>query len=101
MSAPRPRVAPGPRGKPELPRTLTEAVDQIVDRLSEKDKGLVRSTPREDLIRFHHGWGMGIRNGFGLWGQNPDLIADLGTGLDADAGSMKIIEAVWERLRGS
>jgi hypothetical protein len=57
----------------------------------------VRGTPRGDLIRFHHGWGTGIRNAFGLWGGNRALLDSCGGGHPDDA-SMVIIEAVWKHL---
>jgi hypothetical protein len=62
------------------PTTLDEAVAHLVSVLSEEDKATVRDTPEDDLIRFHHGWGTGIRNGFGLWGGNPELLASCGGG---------------------
>lgn len=80
------------------PATLDEAVDQIVSGLSDEDKARVRGTPREDLIMFHHGWGTGIRNSYGLWGGNNALLESCGGGHPDDA-SMVIIEAVWERLQ--
>jgi len=54
--------------------------------------------PEEQLIRFHHGWGTGIRNEFGLWKGNKELLADCHAEHPDDA-SMVIIQAVWERLQ--
>jgi hypothetical protein len=83
-----------------LPRTVDEAVDEIISGLSEDDKALVRGTARDDLIRFHHGWGTGIRNGLGLWGDNTELLASCGSPrMHADTASMVIIKAVWARLQ--
>lgn len=48
------------------PKTVDEAVDRIVAESSDADKERVRSMPKVDLIEFHLGWGMGIRNTFGL-----------------------------------
>lgn len=44
---------------------------------------------------------MGIRNAYGLWGGNQELIISAcgGRGQPDDA-SMRIIEAVWRRLNG-
>lgn len=81
-----------------LPKTVEEAVDHILAKMKDEDKSLVRRTPQTDLIRFHHGWGTGIRNSFGLWGRNPELLEACGGGHPDDA-SMVIIEAVWERLQ--
>src|SRR5262245_24625680 len=60
--------------KEPLPRTLDAAVTRLLAQMSDDDKKLVRETKEGDLIRFHLGWGMGIRNEFGLWGGNDELI---------------------------
>lgn len=80
------------------PRTVEQAVDMILERLPREDRERVKGTPREDLIMFHHGWGTGIRNEFGLWRGNDALLADCGGGHPDDC-SMVIIEAAWERLQ--
>ncbi|OLP20086.1 hypothetical protein BST81_02280 [Leptolyngbya sp. 'hensonii'] len=82
------------------PQTLEEAVESIMAELSQEDKITVRNTPREDLIRFHHGWGTGIRNSFGLWQGNQALLQACNSTFPDDA-SMVIIEAVWEQLQSS
>ncbi|MDB5330944.1 MAG: hypothetical protein JWP03_2095 [Phycisphaerales bacterium] len=85
----------------DMPKTVSEAVDRLLLSLSEEDKALIRGTEKVDLIRFHRSWGMGIRNGFGLWGTNKTLISALPPESRwADDSSMFIIEQVWERLRG-
>ena len=94
----------------EWPVTCEDATDWLVDNLDDESKAFVRSTAQEDLIRFHHGWGTGIRNNFGLWRGNSKLIASC-LGLDDDAQnnsdsypfaaddvSMIIIERTWKRL---
>lgn len=82
------------------PTTLADAVAHITERLSEDDKRLLRETKKENLIRFHMGWGMGIRNGFGLWRGNDKLIESAcGKGCHPDDASMVIIETVWAALQ--
>lgn len=83
------------------PRTLERAVDDIIEGLSVEDRNSVRSQSRNDLIRYHHGWGTGIRNELGLWRGNHALLAAAcgGESCHPDDASMKIIEAVWERLQ--
>ena len=66
--------------------------------MAEKDKQTVRDTPKDKLILFHHGWGSGIRNSFGLWRGNRALMEDCKAKHPDDA-SMVIIEAVWARLQ--
>jgi hypothetical protein len=80
------------------PATVDEAVTRLLAGLSADDKARVRATPAEDLILFHHGWGTGIRNAFGLWRGNRALLEACGGGHPDDA-SMVIIRSVWERLQ--
>ena len=47
---------------------------QLLAGMSEESKQKVRATSRDDLIQFHMGWGMGIRNAFGLWRGNDRLM---------------------------
>jgi hypothetical protein len=80
------------------PKTVKEAVATILAGMSEFDKDTVRKTAKEELINFHHGWGTGIRNDFGLWRGNRDLMNDTKARHPDDA-SMVIIGAVWEALQ--
>jgi hypothetical protein len=61
-------------GPNKWPITVQDTVKDILSRMSEKDKELVRNTKGGDLIMFHHGWGTGIRNYYGLWRSNQKLI---------------------------
>ena len=81
------------------PATLPEIVEDIIKNMSEADKANVVNTAEEDLIMFHDGWGMGIRNGYNLW-HDKALVKALGAEHPDDA-SMIIIRAVWEALQES
>ena len=82
------------------PETLKDAVADILSGMSEADKQKLRTTPKGDLIMFHFGWGMGIRNAYGLWGGNTKLIESAcGKPCHPDDASMAIIEAVWAALQ--
>lgn len=88
----------------DWPTTVDETVDHILAGMPEEDKQTVRSTPKADLIMFHHGWGTGIRNGLDLWGGNAALLQSCAevsgsAFMDADEASGVIIEAVWRRLQ--
>jgi len=84
-----------------MPKTVAEAVDRLVAGLSEEERGRLRDMAKEDLILLHHTWGLGIRNKFGLWGENEALVESLPPEHRfADDASMFLIEAAWERLRG-
>jgi len=82
----------------DWPATVDEAAERIISGMSDEDKALVRSTKRDDLLMFHHGWGTGIRNDFGLWQGNTALLESCGP-IHPDGCSMVIIERVWERLQ--
>jgi len=54
---------------------------------------------------YHHGWGTGIRNDFGLWQDVSPLRADCAKQsgraddkIHPDSCSMMIMEAVWDRV---
>ena len=81
------------------PKTLEEAVSEIVSSLPAEDRERVKNTEKADLIKFHHGWGTGIRNDFGLWQGNKALRESAcGKPCHPDDASMIIIEAVWRKL---
>ena len=59
----------------DVPPTTVEAVVRdIISLLSAEDRAHIKSTAKEDLIFFHHGWGTNIRNRYGLWRNNEKLI---------------------------
>jgi hypothetical protein len=87
-------------GPDKWPETVEAATQMIISRLPEKDRLLVKNTRKEDLIQYHHGWGTGIRNYYGLWrGNKKLLLSACGKPCHPDDASMKIIEAVWEELQ--
>jgi len=92
------RYVPTAAERANWPKTVDEAVTRLVASLSDKDKIEVRDTPKKELWRFHSYWGMGIRNEFGLWRGNTNLMADCHT-QEPDDASMIIIEAVWQKLQ--
>jgi hypothetical protein len=82
------------------PRTVDEAVARILSTMSAEDQARVRSTPKDELIRYHMGWGTGIRNSFGLWKGNKELLNSCGyEGIHPDTCSDIIIHRVWAALQ--
>ncbi len=82
-----------------LPKTLDEAVALILKDMSPENINTIKNTKRNDLIKYHHGWGTGIRNSFGLWQDDSELLQSIcSTRCHPDDASMKIIEAVWDKL---
>jgi len=87
-------------GPENWPTTVQATVADILGSLSDEDKATLRKTKKDDLILFHHGWGTGIRNHYGLWRGNDKLIESAcGKGCHPDDASMVIIEAVWSALQ--
>jgi hypothetical protein len=83
---------------PDWPLTVDAAATKILAGMSGADKAAVRAKKKDELIEYHHGWGTGIRNEFGLWHGNDSLMADCHAE-HPDGASMVIIEAVWQRLQ--
>ena len=84
----------------QWPETVDAVVQDIIKGMPQQDQKRIRETSREDLIQFHHGWGTGIRNYYGLWRGNKKLILSAcGKPCQPDDASMIIIEAVWEALQ--
>lgn len=83
------------------PTTVDEAARLIAGELDDESKARVRTTKKDQLIEFHHGWGTGIRNSLGLWRGNEKLLESCGRGkkVHPDDCSMVIIEAVWTLLQ--
>ena len=89
-----------PLGPGEWPTTVQAAVAALLTVLPDSEKEIIRNTKESDLIQFHHGWGTGIRNHYGLWRGNNALREDAcGKGCHPDDASMVIITAVWKSLQ--
>ncbi len=87
-------------GPENWPTTVEGTVADIISSLSEEDKNTVKNTKRKDLIQYLFGWGMGIRNHYGLRRGNNKLIENAcGEPCNPDTASMIIIEAVWDSLQ--
>jgi hypothetical protein len=103
-----------PNTKPRIfsPKTIDEAVDIVVKKMSAKSRESIRDNPDKDgfITEQHFGMGLWVRNS--LIHQNPymlDLMADYqrGQGIDKwtgyppaepDTVSAAIVGLVWERL---
>ena len=69
-----------------LPPTLAEAVDRLNDILGPDDKRTIAETLEDDLVDFHFGLGLAIRNAFKLHRGNLALLASRGTTHPDDTG---------------
>lgn len=87
-----------------IPTTIIEAVNILLSELTIEDKHRIKDSSEDDLINFHIGLGMTIRNIFGLWKQDSKLFENCrelsgNLILDVDTASEMIIKALWERLQ--
>lgn len=85
------------------PTTFEGAVELLVENLKKDDVRYLKSYPRCDLISFHLGWGMGIRNHLGLWRGNDSLLGSCARrahmdSIDPDGASFLLIRGVWDKL---
>ncbi len=86
-----------------IPRTLEEAVEQILGQMTEADKEAFAAEPEGSPgARYHHGVGTAIRNEWQLWDrENPTPLVKWfrANGLwHADDFSAIIFKAVWSAL---
>jgi uncharacterized protein DUF6794 len=91
--------------KKDSPKTVPEAVDRLIEALSEEDLEEIR---KGDKINFHFGLGTYIRNEFGIWNGNSSLMSSEYEEIDGirfpifchpDEVSGYIIKALQKRLR--
>ncbi len=84
------------------PATLAEAHAQLERQLPEDELKKIDEMKSEDeMIEYHFGAGMGIRNAWGLWGDSPlaKHMRDLGF-THADDMSGVILETLWCKRHG-
>lgn len=81
--------------------TEEEIVDDLIKHMSVEDRQVLRGTPANYLIMFHHGPGTRIRNYYRLWdAKNPFTDNNDAQGDNfADQVSQRIIVKAWEKLR--
>ncbi|MEW6664128.1 MAG: putative molybdenum carrier protein [Thermodesulfobacteriota bacterium] len=94
------------RTSPDLPVTIEEAVNALIEVMSLKDRTKLANMPEEDLRDFQHALGPYVRNKLGLWANDSELLracqAESGPGkLHPDSASSLIIEKLWKRLRAT
>jgi len=84
----------------DKPKTVDEAVQVLKTKwLQPKDRDwILRNTNDEVRSRLYMGFGTGVRNQFGLWGDNQSLRDSCGT-KDPEACSVVILDRLWESVR--
>ena len=79
------------------PKTINEAVDILVHILPKEELDKIKSMSKDDLTDLHFGLGQWIRNEFGLWDENYELMQDCGVKHEDDASGV-IIKALYDNL---
>ena len=64
-----------------------------------------KNTLFKDLVKYHHGFGTWIRNTYGLWKKDSELLKSIELlkkvkHIHPDEASQFIIELVWKKLNG-
>lgn len=88
---------------PLPPKTVDDAVDRLISDIELKDRTLIANIEKHELTELRFGLGNYIRNFYGLWMGNDELLESCRSysgddQLDPDAASAVIIEALWQRL---
>jgi hypothetical protein len=96
---------PNTNRKPsKLPKTVDQAVERLITELSFKDKTTIANMAELELSVLHKTTGEYIRNEFGLWSGNKDLMTSCcffakRDKVSGDEASSIIIRELWIRLR--
>jgi hypothetical protein len=82
------------------PKTVNEAVTIIKNQwLSDEDRLMLLQQPKNHVLStLHHGFGTGIRNNFGLWKGNDQLMKSCDQSHPDECSSV-IIQKLWESIR--
>ena len=88
------------------PKSVDEAVKKLMDELPLKDRVYIAGLKQTELGLIHHMLGSHIRQDFGLFAGNLELIESCREvsgipDLMADQVSFVIMKALWEKLKGT
>jgi hypothetical protein len=92
-------------GTEEYPRTIEAAVELVLSRLSEEMKAWLRRFKGDEIdlrVKLAAGLmpGMSVRDMLGLWGKNPELLAQMPPAhRHPDSASNYFLVECWRRLR--
>lgn len=91
--------------------SFDEIVALELSKLTKTDVAVLTSLKRDELTQLHHWYGQALRNEYQLWHTSPltkrwredPSSRDIRQGIDysddhPDSVSMKLIEAIWDRL---
>jgi hypothetical protein len=97
------RREPG-RPRPGLPQSIAEAVSRLMSEMSLKDRTTMANMTSGELAKLNFSLGAYIRNEFGIWSGNEDLLAACRAAsgnptLPRKEAATVIIRKLWEELR--
>lgn len=81
----------------KFPTTIDAAVRVLLGLVPTEELAKITQMSEGDLIDLHFGLGQWIRNNFGLWKENPELMRATGASEPDDASGV-IVKALWQRL---
>lgn len=85
-----------------VPTTLEEAMDAFQKILTGEEQIEITCMSEDDLGRMHMGFGMWLRNNWGLWDENSPMcqhMKSLGF-IHADDMSSSLMREFWARMNG-
>ena len=82
----------------KFPTTIDAAVRVLLGLVPTEELAKITQMSEGDLIDLHFGLGQWIRNNFGLWKENLELMQATGA-IDPDDASGVIVKALWQRLQ--
>ena len=88
----------------QTPNTVAQAVERLASEMSLKDKTTLANMAEVELSTLHATLGSYIRNNYGLWTGNDELMtscrfASNNLSIDENAASSLIIRELWKQLR--
>ena len=86
------------------PRTVYEAVDDLIFKLPLKDKTTIANMAEQEIASLHFTLGKYIRNSYGIWAGNEELLSSCRfllkkDKIHEDEVSSLIIKKLWEKLK--
>jgi ribosomal protein S27E len=83
--------------KNDVPRTADQALERLMEELPTDTLLAVRDADPTELCLFHFGLGTWIRNHFGLWKGNMELVRDVGAH-EPDGASSALLKRLQKHL---
>ena len=93
-----------PTSTENIPKTVDEAIEKLLSKLSQKDKILIANMDEDDLITLQFNLGTYIGREFGVWSGNRELlhsciVIERDSHFHPDDVPIVIIEELWSRLQ--